>query len=130
MDYRALNKVTIRNKYPIPLISDLFDQVSHVKYFSQLDLRSAYHQVRVANRDELKTTCVTWYSVFEFLVMPFELTNALTTFCTLMNQVFHDYLDKFVVIYLDNIIVYSFTLEEHQRTCGKSSKGCKTTSCM
>ena len=113
VDYRALNKVTVRNKYPIPLIADLFDQLSQAKYFSKLDLRSGYHQVRIAEGDEPKTTCVTRYGAFEFLVMPFGLTNAPATFCTLMNQVFHDYLDKFVVIYLDDIMVFSSTLEEH-----------------
>ena len=71
--------------------------------------------MRISEGDEPKTTCVTWYGAFEFLVMPFGLTNAPTTFCTLMNQVFHDYLDKFVVIYLDDIMVYSSSLEEHKR---------------
>ncbi|OMO75693.1 reverse transcriptase [Corchorus capsularis] len=113
VDYRALNKVTVRKKYPIPLISNLFDQLSRAKYFSKLDLRSGYHQVRIIEGDEPKTTCVTRYGAFEFLVMPFGLTNAPTTFCTLMNQVFHDFLDKFMVIYLDDIVVYSSTLEEH-----------------
>nr|CAD1823079.1 unnamed protein product [Ananas comosus var. bracteatus] len=96
VDYRALNKATIKNKYPIQLIADLFDQLGKVRYFSKLDLRSGY-----------------WYGAFEFLVMPFGLTNAPATFCTLMNNLFHDYLDKFVVIYLDDIVVYSKTLEEH-----------------
>ncbi|XP_039015947.1 uncharacterized protein LOC120146474 [Hibiscus syriacus] len=113
VDYRALNKVTVRNKYPIPLIVDLFDQLSNAKYFTKLDLRSGYHQVRVAEGDEPKTTCVTRYGAFEFLVMPFGLTNAPATFCTLMNQVFHDYLDKFVVIYLDDIMIFSTSIEEH-----------------
>ena len=115
VDYRALNKVTVRNKYPIPLIADLFDQLSNAKFFSKLDLRFGYHQVRISEGDEPKTTCVTRYGAFEFLVMPFGLTNASATFCTLMNQVFHDYLDKFVVIYLDDIMVYSLSLEEHEK---------------
>ena len=114
-DYRGLNKVTVRNKYPIPLISDLFDQLSNAKFFSKLDLRSGYHQVRILEGDEPKTTCVTRYEAFEFLVMPFGLINAPATFCTLMNQVFHDYLDKFVVFYLDDIMVYSSSLEEHEK---------------
>ena len=113
VDYRALNKVTVKNKYPIPLIADLFDQLGGARYFSKLDLRSGYWQVRIAGGDEGKTTCVTRYGAFEFLVMPFGLTNAPATFCTLMNQLFHDYLDKFVVVYLDDIVVYSRTLEEH-----------------
>lgn len=113
IDYRALNKVTIKNKYPIPLIADLFDQLGGAKFFSKLDLRPGYYQVRIAEGDEAKTTCVTRYGAFEFLVMPFSLTNALATFCTLMNKLFHPYLDKFVVVYLDDIVVYSDTLEEH-----------------
>ncbi|XP_054793649.1 uncharacterized protein LOC129299213 [Prosopis cineraria] len=113
IDYRTLNKITIKNKYPIPLIADLFDQLRKARYFSKLDLRSGYYQVRIAAGDESKTTCVTRYGAFEFLVMPFRLTNALATFCTLMNKLFHPYLDQFVVVYLDDIVVYSKTLEEH-----------------
>ncbi|KAE8676551.1 hypothetical protein F3Y22_tig00111584pilonHSYRG00153 [Hibiscus syriacus] len=113
VDYRALNKVTVRNKYLIPLIVDLFDQLSNAKYFTKLDIRSGYHQVRVAEGDEPKTACVTRYGAFEFLVMPFGLTNAPATFYTLMNQVFHDYLDKFVVIYLDDIMIFNTSIQEH-----------------
>ncbi|KAJ7961417.1 Retrotransposon protein, putative, Ty3-gypsy subclass [Quillaja saponaria] len=115
VDYRALNKVTVRNSYPIPLIADLFDQLSGAKYFTKLDLRSGYYQVRIAEGDEPKTTCVTRYGAFEFLVMLFGLTNAPATFCTLMNQVFRGYLDKFVVVYLDDIVIYSSTLEDHKQ---------------
>ncbi|XP_057733997.1 uncharacterized protein LOC130949239 [Arachis stenosperma] len=97
IDYRSLNKVTIKNKYPIPLIVVLFDQLGRAKWFSKLDLRSGYHQVRIANGDEAKTTCVMRYGSYEWLVMPFGLTNAPTTF----------------LVYLDDIIVYSNTLEEH-----------------
>ena len=113
IDYRALNKFTVRNHYPIPLIADLFDQLSGAKYFTKLDLRSGYHQVRIAEGDEPKTTCVTRYGAYEFMVMPFGLTNAPATFCTLMNNVFRDFLDNFVVVYLDDIVVYSRTLEDH-----------------
>ncbi|GJY73397.1 transposon ty3-I gag-pol polyprotein [Tanacetum coccineum] len=105
--------VTIKNKYPIPLIADLFDQLGKARYFTKLDLRSGYYQVRIAEGDEAKTTCVTRYGSYEFLVMPFGLTNAPATFFTLMNKLFHLFLDNFVVVYLDGIVVYSHTLEEH-----------------
>ncbi|KAH9678962.1 Endonuclease [Citrus sinensis] len=113
INYRALNKITIKNKYMIPLIADLFDQLGKARYFTKLDLRSGYYQVRIAKGDELKTACTTRYGSFEFLVMPFGLTNAPTTFCTLMNKVLQLFLDRFVVVYLDDIVVYSTTLEEH-----------------
>ena len=113
VDYRAFNKVTIKNKYPIPLIVDLFDQLGKARYFTKLDLRSGYYQVRIEERDELKTTCVTRYGSYEFLVMFFGLTKAPTTFCIFMNKIFHPYLNKFVVVYLDDIVIYSSTLEEH-----------------
>nr|GEV84874.1 hypothetical protein [Tanacetum cinerariifolium] len=92
---------------------DLFDQLGNARYFTKLDLRSGYYQVRIAEGDEAKMTYVTRYGSYEFLVMPFGLTNAPVTFCTLMNKLFHLFLDKFVVVYLDDIVVYSHTLEEH-----------------
>ena len=113
IDYRALNKVTVKNKYPIPLIADLFDQLGREKFFTKLDLRSGYYQVRIAEGDEPKNACVTRYCSYEFLVMPFGLTNASATFCTLMNKIFHPFLDKFVVGYLDDIVIYRNTLEKH-----------------
>nr|GEY02465.1 hypothetical protein [Tanacetum cinerariifolium] len=113
IDYQALNKVTIKNKYLIPLIADLFDQLGKARYFTKLDLRSGYYQVRIAKGEEAKTTCVTRYGSYEFLVMPFGLTNAPATFCTLMNKLFHPFLDKFVVVYLDDMVIYIDTLEEH-----------------
>ncbi|GJV10877.1 putative retrotransposon gag domain, aspartic peptidase domain protein [Tanacetum coccineum] len=99
--------------YPIPLIADLFDQLGKARYFTKLDLRSGYYQVRIAEGDEAKTTCVTRYGSYEFLGMPFSLTNDPATFCALMNKLFHQFLDKFAVVYLDDIVVYSHTLEEH-----------------
>ena len=114
VDYRALNKVTIKNKYPIPLAAELFDILAKAWYFTKLDLRSGYWQVRITEGDEAKTTCVTRYGSYEFLVMSFGLTNAPTTFCNLMNDVLFDYLDAFVVVYIDDIVVYNQTLNEHK----------------
>lgn len=120
INYRALNKLKVRNKYPLPIITDLFDRLHGAKHFSKLDLRSRYYQVRIAEGDKPKTTCVMRYRAFEFLVMPFGLTSTPATFCTLMNQVFHEYLDKFVVVYLNDIVVYSAT---HGGTPTPSSVG-------
>ena len=113
VDYRALNKVTVKKKNPVPLIQDLFDILRKTIYFTKLDLRSGYWQVRIAKGDELKITYVTWYGSYKFLVMHFGLINAPTTFCTLMNDVFHEYVDRFVVVYLDGIVIYSECLEDH-----------------
>ena len=113
LDYHALNKLTIKNKYLLPLISDVFDQLGGAKYFTKLDLWSRYHQVWIAEGDQPKTACVTRYGSFQFTVMPFGLTNTLATFCTLLNEVFCDLLDKFIVVYLDDIIIYNKSLEEH-----------------
>ncbi|KAL0456007.1 UNVERIFIED_CONTAM: RNA-directed DNA polymerase [Sesamum latifolium] len=112
-DYRALNKITVKNKYPIPLVADCFGRLSQANYFTKIDLRSGYWQVRIKEGDEAKTTVVTRYGAFEFLVMPFGLTNAPATFSTMMNQVLHGFLDEFVVVYLNDIVIYSRTLAEH-----------------
>ena len=115
LDYRMLNKQTIKNRYPLPLVADCFDKLAKARVFSKLDLRQGYYQVRIAEGDEHKTTCVTRYGSFEFLVMPFGLCNAPATFCTLMNDVLRPFLDKSVVVYLDDIVVYSETLEDHKK---------------
>ncbi|KAL0325444.1 UNVERIFIED_CONTAM: RNA-directed DNA polymerase [Sesamum radiatum] len=122
VDYRALNKVTIKNKYPIPNVMDCFDKLTKAKYYTKIDLGSGYWQVRVARGDEPKTTCVTQYSSFKFLVMPFGLTNAPTTFCNLMNNVLYEFLDRFVVVYLDDIVVYSESLTSLEAFDGCISK--------
>ncbi|XP_042444160.1 uncharacterized protein K02A2.6-like [Zingiber officinale] len=118
VDYRALNKVTVKNKYPVPLVQDLLDRLSKASWFSKLDLRSGFWQVRIVEGDEAKTTCVTRYDSYEFMVMPFGLTNAPTTLCNLMNEVLYDFLDNFVVVYWDDIIIYSKSLEEHLEHLG------------
>ena len=114
-DYRALNKQTVRNRYPLPLATDCFDKLAKARVFSKLDLRHGYYQVRIAEGDEKKTTIVTRYGSFEFLVMPFGLCNAPATFCTLMNDVLRTYLDSFVVVYLDDIVVYNDNMEDHKK---------------
>ncbi|GJY11729.1 putative reverse transcriptase domain-containing protein, partial [Tanacetum coccineum] len=113
IDYRELNKLTVKNRYPLPRIDDLFDQLQGSQFFSKVDLRSGYHQLRVHGDDILKTVFRTRYEHFEFTVMPFGLTNALTIYMDLMNIVCRPYLDKFVIVFIDDILIYSKTQEEH-----------------
>nr|GEY52405.1 putative reverse transcriptase domain-containing protein [Tanacetum cinerariifolium] len=113
IDYRKLNKLTIKNRYPLPRINDLFDQLQGSRFFSKIDLRSGYHQMSVQKDDILKTAFRTRYGNFKFIVMPFGLTNAPTVFMDLMNRVCRPYLDKFVILFIDDILIYSKTQEEH-----------------
>jgi hypothetical protein len=113
VDYRKLNEVTIKNKYPLPKIEDLFDQLNGARVFSKIDLRTGYHQLKVSESDIPKTAFTTRYGLFEYTVMSFGLTNAPAYFMNLMNKVFMKFLDKFVVVFIDDILVYSKTEEEH-----------------
>ncbi|GJV72094.1 putative reverse transcriptase domain-containing protein [Tanacetum coccineum] len=113
IDYKELNKLTVKNRYPLPRIDDLFDQLQGSQFFSKIDLRSGYHQLRVHEDDIPKTAFRTRYGHFEFTVMPFGLTNAPTVFMDLMNRVCRPYLDKFVIVFIDDILIYSKTREEH-----------------
>src|SRR3954466_5039199 len=112
-DYRPINQATIQNKYPLPRINDLYDKLAGSKVFSKLDLRLGYHQIRVRDVDIPKTAFITGYGSYEYTVMSFGLTNVPATFSRLMNYIFMEYLDKFVVVYLDDILIYSKTEEEH-----------------
>jgi hypothetical protein len=109
-----LNKVTIKNKYPLPRINDLFDQLKDAKIYSKIDLRSGYHQVRIKDEDIKKTVFRTRYGHYEFTVVPFGLSNAPVVFMCPMNGVFREYIDKFVIVFLDDILVYSKSEEEHE----------------
>jgi hypothetical protein len=114
VDYRSLNEVTIKNKYPLPRIEDLFDQMKGANVFSKIDLRSGYHQLKIRESDIPKTVFRTQYGLYEYTVMSFGLTNAPTSFMYLMDKVFMEYLDRFIVVFIDDILIFSKMMEEHE----------------
>jgi hypothetical protein len=114
VDYRALNAVTIKNKYPLHRIDDLMNQLRQAKYFSKIDLQSGYHQMKIRSEDIHKTAFVTRYGQYEYPVVSFGLTNAPAYFMNMVNKVFMDKLDKCAVVFIDDILVFSKTVEEHE----------------
>nr|GFC12947.1 putative reverse transcriptase domain-containing protein [Tanacetum cinerariifolium] len=114
INYRELNKLTVKNRYQLPRIDDLFDQLQGSSMYSKINLRSGYHQLRVREEDIPKTAFRTRYGLYEFQVMPFGLTNAPAVFMDLMNQVCKPYLDKFVIVFIDDILIYSKSKKEHE----------------
>ena len=115
VDYRKLNQATVKKKYPLPRIDDLFDQLRGPSVFSKIDLRSGYHQLHIQEGDIAKTAFRSRYGHYEFVVMPFGLTNAPAAFIDLMNRVFRPYLDHFVIVLIDDILVYSRNLKQHAK---------------
>jgi hypothetical protein len=113
VDYHSLNEVTIKNKYHLPRIDDLFDQLKGACVFSKIDLRSRYHQLKIRAADIPKTAFITRYGLYEYMVMSFGLTNAPAYFMYLMNKVLMEYLDKFVEVFIDDILIFSKNEEEH-----------------
>ena len=113
IDYRQLNKLTVKNKYLLPRMDDLFDQLKGASIFSKIDLLSGYHQLRIKDADVHKIAFRMRYGHYEFLVMPFGLINALVVFMDLMNPVFRPHVDKFVVVFIEDILVYSKDRENH-----------------
>jgi hypothetical protein len=114
VDYRSLNEVTIKNKYPLPWIEDLFDQMNRASVFSKIDLRSGYHQLKIWESGIPKIAFCTRYGLYEYTVMSFGLTNAPAYFIYLMNKVFMEYLDRFIIVFIDGILIFSKMMEEHE----------------
>jgi hypothetical protein len=114
VDYRSLNDVTVKNKYPLPRIEDLLNQMRGARVFSKIDLRSGYHQMKIRPSDIPKTAFSTRYGLYEFTIMSFGLTNAPSYFMNLMDKVFMEYLNRFVVVFIDDILIYSKSDSDHE----------------
>ena len=115
IDYRQLNEISIKDKTPLPLITEIRDRLTGANWFTALDLKGAYNLIRIREGDEWKTAFRTRYGLFECLVMPFGLTNAPASFQKMINHVLREYIDNFVIVYLDDILIFSKTLEEHEK---------------
>jgi len=115
MDYRALNKITIKNRYPLPLMTELRQRLNKARIFTKLDLKNGYHLLRMAKKDEEKTAFRSRFGLYHWRVMPFGLYNALATFQSMIDHILHDLLDEGVVVYLNDILIYSESVEEHER---------------
>ena len=129
IDFRALNAATTRNRYPLPRVDELFDQLQGARYFSKLDLRTGYWQIRVAEEDVPKTAFTSRHGHYEWLVLPMGLTNAPAEFMALMETTFREELNKFVLVFLDDILVYNKTLKEHERHWAWCCNGCANRNC-
>jgi hypothetical protein len=114
VDYQSLNAIPIKNKYPLPCIDTLFDQLAGAQVFSKIDLRSGYHQIKICAEDITKSTFMMRYSLYEYLVISFGLMNVLAHFLYLMNSIFMSKFDQFVIVFIDNILVYSKSMKEHE----------------